>query len=369
MKQEQDLKVAIVHDWLVGGGAERVVYELHQMFPDAPIYTSYATKEWRKKLDGKVVTGYLQHWPFSALRKVLPLLRIGWFSQLDLSGYNLIISSSGNGEAKSIQAPEGATHICYCHSPVHFYWRHFDQYLRRPGFGIFNPIVRLSLRILVAPLRTWDYRTAQRPDYFIANSTHIQADIKRYYERDAVVIYPPVDVERFQRAKSDKKRQGFITVGRQVPHKRTDLIVQACTRLDVPLTVIGKGPEHNKLVKMAGPKVTFLSHVSDADLPKHIVAAEAFVFASHEDFGITPVEAIATGTPVIAFRGGGALDYVESGKTGEFFSQQTVSSLKRALQRFSPAKYSSDDIKARAKEFQTTRFRKSISKFIKDSLQ
>lgn len=369
MKQKQELKVAIVHDWLVGGGAERVVYELHEMFPNAPIYTSYATKEWRKKLDGKVVTGYLQHWPFSALRKFIPVLRIWWFSQLDLSGYDLVVSSSGNGEAKSIQAPDGCTHICYCHSPVHFYWRHFDQYLKHPGFGIFNPIVRLALRALVSPLRTWDYRTAQRPDYFIANSTHIQSDIKRYYDRDATVIHPPVDVKRFQGAKPTHKRQGFITVGRQVPHKHTELIVQACTRLDVPLTVIGNGPEHKKLVKMAGPKVTFITHAPNDDIPTYIASAEAFVFASYDDFGITPVEAMATGTPVIAFRAGGALDYVESGRTGEFFSQQTVSSLKRALQRFSPAKYSPDDIKTRAREFRADHFRKNISKFIKDSLQ
>jgi glycosyltransferase involved in cell wall biosynthesis len=339
------------------------------MFPDAPIYTSYATKEWRKKLDGKVITGYLQHWPFSRLRKFIPVLRIWWFSQLDLSDYDLVISSAGNGESKGVQAAEGATHICYCNTPVHFYWRHFDQYLRKPGFGLFDPIVRIGLRVLVGPLRTWDYRTAQRPDYFIANSTHIQSDIKRFYDRDSTVIHPPVDVERFQHVKSDQKRQGFVTVGRQVPHKHTDLIVQACTRLDVPLTVIGNGPEHDKLVKMAGPKVTFLTKVSDEDIPKHIAAAEAFVFASYEDFGITPVEAMAASTPVIAFRAGGALDYVESGKTGEFFSQQTVSSLKRAIQRFSPAKYSSDDIKHRAQEFKSARFRKNISKFIKDSLQ
>ena len=368
MKDPKKLKIAIVHDWLVGGGAERVVYELHQMFPDATIYTSYATKEWRKKLDGKVVTGYLQYWPFSRLRKFIPLLRIGWFSQLDLSGYDLIISSAGNGEAKGIKAPEGATHICYCNTPVHFYWRHFDQYLRKPGFGLLNPLVRMSLRILVGPLRTWDYRTAQRPDYFIANSSHIQSDIKRYYERDSVVIHPPVDVERFN-VKADKKRHGFVTVGRQVPHKHTELIIQACTRLDVPLTVIGNGPDHDKLVKMAGPKVAFLTNVSDAEIPQHVAAAEAFVFGSYEDFGITPVEAMAAGTPVIAFRAGGALDYVNPGKTGEFFSQQTVSSLKRALQRFSPVKYSSDDIKTRAQEFNAARFRKNISKFIEDSLQ
>src|SRR3982750_2655078 len=126
------LKVAIVHDWLYGGGAERVIYELHKMYPDAPIYTSYCSPEWRQKLDGKVVTGFLQHWPFSRLRKFLPVLRIWWFTRLDFTGYDLVISSSGNGEAKGVRVPKDTMHICYCHTPTHFYWRNYQQYLARP---------------------------------------------------------------------------------------------------------------------------------------------------------------------------------------------------------------------------------------------
>lgn len=156
MKASSSLKVAIVHDWLVGGGAELVVQEMHRMFPEAPIYTSYCSDEWRQKLDGKVVTGWLQRWPFSKLRKYLPLLRIWWFTHLDLSEYDLVISSSGNGEAKGVRVPSTTTHICYCHTPTHFYWRHYDQYLRHPGFGICNPLARLGLRLLVGPLRRWD---------------------------------------------------------------------------------------------------------------------------------------------------------------------------------------------------------------------
>ncbi len=368
MKDLKNLKVAIVHDWLVGGGAERVVYELHQMFPSAPIYTSYATLEWQQKLDGKVVTGFLQHWPFSRLRKFLPTLRIWWFSRLDFSGYDLVISSSGNGEAKGVRVPKGTLHVWYCHSPVHFYWRHYDQYVRRPGFGIFNPLARLGLRLLVGPLRAWDRRAAQRPKLVIANSTHTQADIKKYYDREAVVIHPPVDIARFE-AQAANNRQGFITVGRQVPHKHTDLIVQTCTKLGLPLTVIGKGPEHGKLVKMAGPTVTFLHHVSDAELPKHVAQAAAFIFASYEDFGITPVEAMAAGTPIIACKAGGALDYVVPGQTGMFFDKQTVRSLEKALQSFSLAKYSSDDIKSYAQSFDTAHFRKKVSKLLQDTLQ
>lgn len=372
MKDLKDLKVALVHDWLIGGGAERVVHELHHMFPEAPIYTSYATDEWRKKLDDKVVTGFLQHWPFSAVRKFIPFLRMWWFLHLDLSSYDVVISSTGNGEAKFVKTPQHTKHICYCNTPVHFYWRHYEQYMRRPGFGVLSPLARLGLRLLVSPLRKRDARAAQGPDRFIANSTHIRDDIKRYYGRDSAVIHPPVDTERFQSQEPGARsqaRKGFVTVGRQVPHKHTEIIVQACTRLNLPLTVIGNGPEHEKLVKLAGPTVTFLKNVSDKAMPQHLARAKAFIFASYEDFGITPVEAMASGTPVIAYKGGGALDYVIPGKTGEFFDEQTSESLKKALQVFSSVKYSSGDIKQHVEQFDSAHFRKKLSKFLADTIQ
>jgi glycosyltransferase involved in cell wall biosynthesis len=357
-------RVAIVHDWLIGGGAERVVQALHDMYPDAPIYTSYCTPEWRDRLDGKVVTGYLQHWPFAGLRKFVGVLRIWWFSSLDLSGYDLVISSSGNGEAFGVRVKPGTTHICYCHTPTHYYWRHYDQYLSQPGFGVFNPLARLALKLLVGPLRKWDYRAAQRPDYFIANSTHIQSDIAQYYNRKAEVIHPPIDIARFETAAANTNRHGFVTAGRQVPAKRTDLIVQAATKLNVPLTVIGRGPEHAHLKKMAGSSVTFRDDVSDAEMPALLAAAEAFVFASYDDFGIVPIEAMAAGTPVIAFRAGGALDYIVPGKTGEFFDEQTVPSLRHALRTFDPGHYKSSTVKHAAAEFSPEVFRSKMRQFI-----
>jgi glycosyltransferase involved in cell wall biosynthesis len=363
VKELKNLRVAIVHDWLVGGGAERVVLEMHRMFPNAPIYTSYVSKEWRQKLDGKVVTGFLQHWPFSMLRKFLPLLRIWWFTHLDFSAYDLVISSSGNGEAKGIKTGPNTTHICYCHTPTHFYWRHYNHYLKEPGFGMLDPLARLGLRILVGPLRRWDLKAAQRPDYIIANSSHIQADIKRFYGRESVVISPPIDTERFSTAQKFEKT-GFVTVGRQKPYKRTDLIVQACTELNVPLTVVGKGPEHNKLLGLAGPTVKFVKDAGDKDVEKFMASAQAFLFAAHEDFGVTPVEAMAAGTPVIAYKAGGALDYVVPGKTGKFFDKQTVSSLAQAVQSFKPEKYDPKEIKAHAQQFSTDKFRQKLSQFI-----
>jgi glycosyltransferase involved in cell wall biosynthesis len=357
------VKVAIVHDWLIGGGAERVIYELHKLYPDAPIYTSYATDEWRERLDGKVVTGFLQRWPFSKLRKFAGVLRIWWFTHLDFSGYDLVISSTGNGEAKGIRVPEGATHICYCHTPTHFYWRHYDQYVRRPGFGVFDPLARIGLKILVGPLRRWDLLASKRPDYFIANSTHIQDDIKKYYGRDSVVIHPPVDVSRFEVAPA-LRREGFLTVGRQAPAKRTDIAVMACTQLNVPLTVVGNGPDHERLQKLSGPSVTFAPPASDEDVAKHMASAEAFIFASFDDFGITPIEALAAGTPVIAYKAGGALDYVEEGKTGAFFIEQTPESLAKSLKAFNAKQYKPTLLREKAEEFSPAIFQKRMQAFI-----
>lgn len=362
-----NVKVAIVHDWLVGGGAERVVYQLHQLYPDAPIYTSYATKEWQDRLDGKVITSYMQHWPLSAMRKFLPVLRVHWFGHLDLSKYDLVLSSSGNGEAFAVRAPDAAIHICYCHSPTHFYWRHYDQYLAEPGFGVFNPLARLGLRLLLGPMQRWDRKAAQRPDYFLANSNHIKDDIKKYYDRDSIVVHPPIDIKRFK--VNTGERSGFITVGRQVPMKQTALIVETCTKLALPLTVVGRGPEHDRLVRLAGPTVSFVIDASDTEVARLVANAEAFVFAAYEDFGITPVEAMAAGTPVIAFKAGGALDYVIDGTTGLFFDKQELNSLSRALRDFPNHQFDHQAIAKHAQQFSDERFRQKIKAVVAKTTQ
>lgn len=357
------MKVAIVHDWLVGGGAERVVEQLHKLYPEAPIYTSYCSDEWRKKLDGKVVTGYLQHWPFNRLRKYAGVLRIGWFGRIDFSGYDLVISSSGNGEAKDINVPNSTKYICYCHAPTHFYWRSYQQYLDKPGFGIMNPLARLGLKMLVGPLRKRDYKAAQKPLFFIANSSYIQKEIKQYYNRDSIVINPPVDIDRFE-AVALNNRRGFVTLGRQVAYKRTDLVVDACTKLDLPLLVIGNGPEHDDLVRRAGPSVTFKTKVSDEEIPELLSAAKAFIFAAKEDFGVAPVEAIAAGTPVIAYKDGGALDYVIPRVTGQFFEEQTVENLCQVLETFNAQPYDNKLVAKKALDFSSEVFRQKIHSFV-----
>ncbi len=363
-------KIAIVHDWLYGGGAEKVVEALHELYPYAPIYTSYCSDEWRTRLDNKVVTGYLQRWPFSKLRKFLPLLRIRWFQGLDLSNFDVVISSTGNGEAKHIRTKPGTIHICYTHTPVHFYWRHYNEYIKRPGF---KPVwlARLGLKLLVRPLRRLDYEAAQKVDVFIANSTHIQLDIKAYYNRDSVVVHPPVDIDKFNSIKSPKtqKRHGFVIWGRHVPMKRIDIAIEACSRLKLPLTVIGQGPDTLRLKSLASPIITFAGRLSDDELVQYAHASEAFLFPSFEDFGIAPVEAMAAGLPVIALNAGGALDYVQPGKTGELFDAQTPESLMKTLKSFNPGKYNSRDIKQTAQQFSKANFQKSLQKVLSITLQ
>lgn len=356
------LKVAIVHDWLIGGGAELVVEQLHKMYPDAPIYTSHCTNEWRKRLDNKVVTGWLQH--LGKIRKFIPFLRIWWFTRLKLDGYDLVISSSG-AEAKGVKTK--ALHINYCHAPTHYYWSRYDQYMKQPGFGKLDWLARIGLKILVAPLRKWDYKAAQRPDYYIANSTHIQAEIKKYYGRDSVVINPPVYFERFQKSENKNlSRSGFVISGRQTPYKRFDLAIQACVKLNLPLKVIGGGPDNTRLRSLAGPTVEFLGRAPDNELERVFASSEALIFPGLDDFGITPVEAIASGTPVIAYRAGGALDYIEPGKTGEFFIEPTVESLSDSLASFNGSSYDYQAIRAFAKNFTPATFQRKMNAYIQE---
>jgi glycosyltransferase involved in cell wall biosynthesis len=362
-RSAKKLKVAIVHDWLVGGGAELVVEQLHKAFPEAPIYTSYASTAWRKRLDGKVITGWLQ--PLGLIRKYIPILRIWWFTHLNLSKYDIVISSSG-AEAKGIKVPETTLHINYCHAPTHYYWSRYDEYMKRPGFGLFDPLARLGLKLLVRPLRRWDFKAAQRPDFIIANSTHIQQEIQKYYKRESTVIFPPVYFERFQKqAHRALPRHGFIISGRQTPYKRFDLAVVACSKFGLPLTVIGDGPDHKRLRALAGKTVTFLGKVSDNVLEEEFASAGALIFPGLDDFGITPVEAMASGTPVIAYKAGGALDYVKPDITGQFFERQSVTSLARVLKDFDKGSYSSAAIRAYAQKFSTKTFQIQIYQYVK----
>lgn len=354
-------RVAIVCDWLTGiGGAERVVLEMHRLYPDAPIYTSQydpSKIDWFAEAD--VRTTWLQKLP-SSLKKFLPLLRAWTFSRLDLSDYDLILSSSG-AEAKDVKRRTGAVHISYIHSPTQYYWTRYDEYLDKPGFPRgFNWLARLGLRLFVGPLKRWDFRAAQRPDYIITNSTHTQAAIQRFYKRDSIVVHPPVETDRFKLPSNPPLRHGFVIAGRQSPYKRFDLAVEACNQLKVPLVVIGDGPDHRRLERLADRNVTFLTAVNDHDIVNHFQSALGFIMPNLDDFGIVAVEAMAAGTPVIAYKKGGALDYVEPGKTGLFFKEQTVEEVAAALETAQRKSFDYAAIARHAQQFSVASFRDTL---------
>ena len=383
------MKVALVCDWLTNvGGAEKVLLKFHQMYPEAPIYTSkYDPKEidWFK--DADVRTGWLQIFP-TALRRLLGPLRQRYFSHLDLSEYDLIISVTG-AEAKSVKSgwklhkegsknvknPNGL-HISYCHVPTQYYWQMYDEYIKNPGFGILNPLVRLVFRLLIIPLRKADLRGAQNPDYYITISEYAKEQIKNYYGREATVIHPPVEIDDFKKAKLSNKtvkicgkpvEKYYIVTSRQVNWKKLDIAVKACMMAQRPLLVVGEGPEHKKLEKLAKGSglVEFLPLVRKAKLAEYLAGAKGYLFPSMEPFGIAPVEALATGCPVIAFREGGALDYVKEGKNGILFGEQTAKSLAEAILKFEKFKFDRKKIVETAEKFNDKRFDKEISEYVR----
>jgi glycosyltransferase involved in cell wall biosynthesis len=280
-----------------------------------------------------------------------------------LSEYDLVISSSG-AEAKAVKARKDAVNICYMHAPTHYYWSRYDSYLKDPGFGKLDFLARFALKVLVGPLRALDKKFSARPDYIIANSNHTAREIKKYYGRESTVIFPPVGTERFKN--ENKRRSGFIVTGRQTPYKKIDLAVQACVELGLPITVVGNGPDHEKVVAIAdgSSDVRFLTKASDAEVSAELSKARGFIFAGLDDFGIAPVEALASGTPVVAFQGGGALDYVIDGENGVFFEKQTVSELKKALKRFGDLKLDSKKVAKSAEKFSEEVFETEMKKFI-----
>lgn len=350
-------KIAIVADWLTNmAGAENVVLALAEAFPGAPIYTSVYTPETMpafKKLD--VRTTYLQNLPrpLRKLHKFFPMLRVGAFRQLDLSEFDVIISSS-SAEAKQVRKTKaGQIHICYCHTPIRYYWSHYDEYKMDPGFGKLNWLIRLLMPLMVPGLKRADFEAAQHVDVFIANSSEVQKRITRYYGQPSTVVHPPVDIDRF--SPSRDRAEYYVTVGRQIPYKHHDLAVAAATALDVALKVFGNGSEHERLKQLAGPKVEFYTerfgNASDEALNVALNQAKGFIFPAEEDFGIVSVEALAAGAPVIAYGRGGAVDIVQDGVSGVLFDSQTVEAVKTAIERAATVDFKPGDLRRKAKRF------------------
>lgn len=403
-------KVALVCDWLTNvGGAERVLLSIHEMYPNAPIYTSKYDKkgiDWFKNAD--VRTGWLQIFP-TKLRRFLSPLRQHYFSHLDLTEYDLVISVTG-AEAKAVRTkPKNPNktgknrtenhkteHVCYCHVPTQYYWQMYDDYIKNPGFGILNPLARLGLKIFVKPLRKKDYNSAQNPDKFVTISKYAADQIKKYYDRESTIIHPPVNTKKFsttdldfstrqetkneksQAQKKHKTRKSqeqteveFITTSRQVTWKRLDLCIEACLKTNSHLTIIGEGPEHNNLVRLAGgsPLISFYPQMAQNKLKNYLRNAEGYLFPSMEPFGIAPVEALAAGCPVIAFGKGGAVDYIKPNTNGIFFEAQTVDSLVYAIKKFKDLKFNRKKVEKSAEPFDEKIFEEKLKKFIEKSCE
>lgn len=359
------MKVAIVHDFLVQmGGGEKVVEVLHDMFPDAPVYTSVydAAAMPRHYQTWDIRTSFMQRLPAKRITHRLALLLYPLaFESLDLGGYDLVISSS-SAFAKGILTPSDTVHISYTHTPMRYAWSS-RNYMR-------NERASRPLRLLLSPglhyLRIWDAVAASRVDRYVANSHTVARRIRKFYGRDSVVIYPPVDTRRFRI--SEKVSDYYIIVSRFIPYKRLDLAIDAFNRLGIPLKIVGGGRQRKALEARAGKNVEFLGRVSDSDLPEILSRARGYIMPGEEDFGIAPVEANACGLPVIAYGAGGALDTQIDGLTGVLFHEQTVDSLCQAVCRAEATEFDPQAIRAHALQFDTDRFRESLSSLIATEL-
>lgn len=365
-------KVALVHDWLTNmGGAEPLVLEIHKLFPKAPIYTSvYDAEKMQAFKDIDVRTTKLQESLPKKLRYkhvLWPVFRAQAFRELDLSEFDVIISSS-SAEAKAVRKTRpGQVHIAYIHTPPRYYWSHYEEFRKEFSFGALTLFIRPFIPAFVKAMRKRDLESVKDIDVFVANSTVTQERIKKYYDKPSTVIYPPVEVSRFTPPPKGE-RHGYVIWGRHVPYKRFDLAIEAANRLGAQLTIAGTGPDTDRLKSLAGPTIKFVGRISDEALVKLAQTSKAFLFPNEEDFGISAAEALAAGTPVIAYEKGGALDIVQDGETGVFFEKQTVDSLVDAMKRFETMTFLPATLHRKAKRFDKGLFATKIRKIVDDNL-
>jgi glycosyltransferase involved in cell wall biosynthesis len=351
------LRVAIVADYLnQHGGAEWLVAVLHTMFPEAPVFTPIVDREslWSEMADADIRVSWMQRLPglkhhFRKYFLLFPLAVEGF----DLSEYDLVLSSSC-AFGKGAKARPGAVHVCYCHTPPRFVWD-YDNYVRRERLGA---VSRALLPPMVHIMKRWDLATVSRPDHYLANSRAVAGRIRKYYGREATVVGGPVNCRRFRPA--ERIEPYFLVVSRLVPYKRIDLAVDAFNRLGLPLRIVGDGPDRATLEERAGPTVSFLGRASDRDVERMLGECQALVFPGLEDFGLTPLEANASGRPVLAFRGGGVLDTVVDGATGILFDEQSPESLLGAVERFRTARWDPVTLRRHAERFDVAAFKERI---------
>lgn len=363
-------RIAIVCDFLTTmGGAENVVLALHEAFPSAPIYTAiYHESNVPAFRELDVRPSRLQKLPgiFRRYHKLFPTMAVKAMRKLDLDEFDIIISSTYlHGHQISKTRPD-QTIIAYCHTPPRYYWSHYDEYRRDPGYGRLNPLIRALMPVMVPRQRRADLEAAENVDLYIANSTETEKRIKKYYGRTSVIIHPPVDTSRFSPSRS--RSNYFVTMGRQLPYKRYDLAIAACTKLDIPLKVFGNGPMHEKLVAIAGPTIEFYTDrfgdASDEALENALSHAKGFIFPTEEDFGIVTVEALAAGTPVVGLGRAGTLDIITNNETGVLFTHQTVDDVVEAIERLNSITFLPSMLHRTAKRFDKTLFITKVRKIV-----
>ncbi|HRN27944.1 MAG TPA: glycosyltransferase, partial [Ignavibacteriaceae bacterium] len=361
------LKTAIVHEWLVNyAGSEKCVESFTNICPDATVYSlvDFLNEEQREIiLKGKFAqTSFIQKLPSANTRHryYLPLFPKA-IESFDLSDYDIIISSS-HAVAKGVKTNKKQLHISYCYSPMRYAWDNADEYLK----GFKGSVAKLFIKYL----RRWDLKSSKNPDYIVAISEHIRKKIKRIYNRDADVIYPPVDTDKFQL--ETNKSEYYLAASRLVPYKKIDLIIDAFAKmLDKKLVVIGSGPEKEKIIAKATPNIDVIGYQDFESLKSYMQKAKAFVFAAEEDFGIVVVEAMACGTPVIAFGIGGAAETVVDGVTGILFPEQTVDSIVEAVKRFDVISHSMNykEIRLHSERFSRQTFERNIKDYVNEKLK
>ncbi|MGH2448410.1 MAG: glycosyltransferase [Chloroflexota bacterium] len=357
---DSDLKIALVHDYLnQAGGAEKVVEIFHEMFPDAPLYTSVYDRDampdiWRSV---DIRTTFLQRLsPRATFVRFLTPLYPTAFEQFDLREYDLVLSSTTTFAKGVITRPD-TCHVCYCNNPTRFLWMYHD-YLERERL----PAPARALLPLAATLmRPWDYAAAQRVDYFIAGSHNAARRIAKFYRREADVLQAPIDARSF--ALADEVGDYFLSVSRLQSYKRIDLAIEACNRLGVELHVIGDGPDRTRLEGLAGPTVKLLGRLPDDAMRRELSRCRAFILPGEEDFGLASLEAQASGRPVIAYQAGGALETMVEGETGVFFSEPTVESLREALAGFEDT-FDPQTIRRHAMRFDKSSFKERLSELL-----
>ncbi|HMU41925.1 MAG TPA: glycosyltransferase family 4 protein [Ignavibacteriaceae bacterium] len=364
------MKTAIIHEWLVNyGGSERCVESFVNIWNDAPVFAlvDFLNDSERKIIlnDKHTVTSFIQNLPFAKKkhRNYLPLFPLA-VEQFDLNDYELIISSS-HAVAKGVLTNSNQLHICYCHTPIRYAWDLTHQYLNEAGLS--HGLKSMVVKSILHYIRNWDITSSLRPDYFIANSKYIARRINKLYRRDAEVIYPPVDTDLFP--VEDFKDEYYLTAARFVPYKRVDLIAEAFSQMpDKKLIIIGEGSEQQKIKSKSGKNVELVGYQKTEDLKKYLQKAKAFVFAAEEDFGISVIEAMSCGTPVIAFSKGGTGETVIDGQTGILFDEQNAASIISAVKRFVSEIDSFDPAKLNqyAKQFDRKIFEQNILNFVEE---